>query len=346
MPHKSGSTPVPSRVVVCGLGNWGKNHARHFHELGALGGICDARPEVLKQYASVYRDAVMYGSFDQALKDDAVHALVLAVPTPQHYAFARRALEAGKHVFVEKPLALSVREAEHLCRIADKKHVRLMVGHLLLYHPALLKLKEVIDAGELGDLFYLYTQRLNLGQVRKDENAMWSLAPHDISVLLHLFGPKPKSVSAHGSSYIQRARGIEDVIFMNVTYADGRSAHIHLSWLDPHKVRKITLVGSEKMVVFDDMEQVDKLRMYDKGVDVPKSMNDSKLASSMILRVGEVRTLFVPNVEPLKAECHHFLECIEKGLTPRSDGWNGVAVLRILEAATRSLKSGGRNIRL
>ena len=331
-------------IALCGIGNWGKNLVKHFHELGALGGLCDRRPEVLAALSKIYKGIACTTSYEEILKNPAINAVAIAVPTPDHYSFAKKALLAGKNVFVEKPIALKISHAQELCRVARRKKLKLMVGHLLLYHPAILKLKEIIQNRELGELYYLYTQRLNLGQVRKDENAMWSLAPHDISVLLHLFSSKPVSISAHGHSYIQKSRGIEDVIFINFRFADGRSAHIHLSWLDPHKVRRITLVGSKKMVVFDDMEQIDKLRVFDKGVDHTKT--NPSLISSLVLRVGGVHVPFVENIEPLKAECAHFVSCIENNTEPRSNGKNGVEVLRILEAASKSLKLGGKNVRL
>ncbi len=338
--------PKRPSIAVCGVGQWGKNLARHFNELGALTVICDRRSDLLKTAASTYQHVRMEPSFDALLEDSSIDGVVVAAPTPQHYPFAKKALLAGKHVFVEKPIALEVAHARELCRIAKQKKRKLMVGHLLLYHPAVLKIKEIIRSKELGELYYLYTQRLNLGQIRKDENAMWSLAPHDISVLLELFPSKPVSVSASGHCYIQKTKGIEDVIFMHFKFADGKSAHIHLSWLDPHKVRRITVVGSKKMVVFDDMEQTEKLRVFDKGVDHDRSGSDSALASAMVLRVGDVQVPYIENIEPLKAECAHFLECIEKDKRPHSDGENGLKVLQILEAASRSLKQGGKSIRL
>ncbi len=333
-------------LAVCGAGYWGKNLVRHFRELGVLGALCDSNPATLKNYAALYPDFKVTTSFSDILKDSSITAVAIAVPTPQHYEYAKRALLAGKHVFVEKPIALKVAHARELCRLAKKMKRRLMVGHLLLYHPAVLKLKEIIRTKELGEIYYLYTQRLNLGQIRKDENALWSLAPHDISVILELFPKKPVSVSAYGDSYIQTSKGIEDVIFMNFKFADRKAAHIHLSWLDPHKVRRITLVGSKKMVVFDDMEQTDKIKIFDKGVDVSSAKADSRLASAMVLRVGEVHAPFVDNIEPLRAECLHFIECIEKNKEPHSNGENGLAVLEILQAASKSLRSGGKSVRL
>lgn len=339
------NAPRKPVVALCGIGYWGKNLARHFHQLGVLGAICDKRPEALAPLAEVYKNVPLTSSYRDLLSNPAVDAIAVAVPTPDHFKFAKEALLAGKHVFVEKPIALKVRDARELCRIAKQKKRKLMVGHLLLYHPAVLKLREIIQSKELGEIYYLYTQRLNLGQVRKDENAMWSLAPHDISVLLYLFGKRPSTVSVHGHSYIQKSRGIEDVIFMNFSFADGKSAHIHLSWLDPHKVRRITLVGSEKMVVFDDMAPEEKVKIFDKGVDHKKS-SLSSLVSSFSLREGGVHAPNIDNIEPLKAECRHFIECLEKNREPRSNGENGLEVLQVLDAASRSLKAGGKAIRL
>ncbi len=333
-------------LAVCGAGYWGKNLVRHFHELGVLKGLCDKNPETLKEYSRLYPDFKITDSFEEILGDPSFVAIAIAVPTRHHYEFAKKALLAGKHVFVEKPIALEVAHARELCSIARKKKLKLMVGHLLLYHPAVRKLKEIIHTKELGEVYYLYTQRLNLGQVRKDENALWSLAPHDVSVILELFPKKPISVSAYGYSYIQTQKGIEDVIFMNFKFADGKAAHIHLSWLDPHKVRRITLVGSKKMVVFDDMQQTDKIKIFDKGVEHSSVEEDSRLASSMVLRVGEVHVPYISNIEPLRAECLHFIECIEKNKEPRSNGKNGLEVLKILHAASRSLTLGGKNVRL
>jgi len=333
-------------ITVCGAGYWGKNLVKHFRELGALRGICDKRPAVIKSFSSLYPDVKITPSYAKILKDRSINAVAIAVPTPHHYEFAKKALLAGKHVFVEKPIALKLKHARELCRLARKRKLKLMVGHLLLYHPAVQKLKEIIRSKELGDIYYLYTQRLNLGQVRRDENALWSLAPHDISVLLELFTRRPVSVSAYGYSYIQKARGIEDVIFMNFKFSDGKAANIHLSWLDPHKVRRITLVGSKKMVVFDDMEQTDKVKIFDKGVENSKGRQNSPLVSSMVLRVGEVHVPYLENIEPLKAECLHFIQCVEKNEEPHSNGESGLEVLKILHAASVSLKSGGKSVRL
>lgn len=339
--------PGKPRIAVCGVGYWGKNLAKHFHELGVLAGFCDKRPEALRVFQNLYPDAKFSSNCETLFQDSDIDAVAIALPTPEHYSFAKAALNAGKHVFVEKPIALKVKHAEDLCRIAALRKRKLMVGHLLLYHPAVRELKQIIHKKILGDTYYLYSQRLNLGQIRRDENALWSLAPHDISVILELFGKRIRWVSARGYTYIQKKQGIEDVIFMHFEFEDGKSAHIHLSWLDPHKVRRLTLVGSRKMVVFDDMETVDKVKLYDKGVDLPDGTpKDSAYIRSIPVRTGEVRTIPVDNIEPLKAECAHFADCVHYGREPYSNGWSGLAVLRLLDLATRSLKSAGKKIRV
>lgn len=332
-------------IAVCGAGFWGKNHIKHFRNLGVLEAICDARHEALESFRKTDPTIRTTRRFEDILKDDKINGVVIALPTPLHYEFAKKALLAHKHVFVEKPITLKLRHAEDLCRIAVQVKKRLMVGHLLLYHPAVAMLKELVKSKELGEVYYLYAQRLNLGQVRKDENALWSLAPHDISVILELFG-KPKFVQAQGSSYIQRHKGIEDVIFMHFRFQDGRTAHLHLSWLDPHKVRRITLVGSKKMVVFDDMEPANKIKIYDRGVDHKKSSDADPLTSSMALRFGEINMPIIETVEPLLRECQHFLNCVKKDSQPHSDGHNGLEVIRIMQAATLSIGRGGRSVRL
>jgi predicted dehydrogenase len=217
-----------------------------------------------------------------------------------------------------------------------------MVGHLLEYHPCVLQLKEMLDKGQLGQLRYVYCQRLNLGVVRKDENAWWSLAPHDVSIILYLFQAEPVTVTAQGQAYLQK--GVEDVVFVQLKFADGRMAHIHVSWFDPHKVRKVTLVGSDKMATFDDMEASEKIRIYDKGVSVKGSVVG--FDQSLSIRSGDILIPKTPGGEPLRIECLHFLECIEKGKTPRTDGRDGLRVVRVLDAATRSLKAGGAPVNL
>ncbi|MBE3070187.1 MAG: Gfo/Idh/MocA family oxidoreductase, partial [Planctomycetes bacterium] len=259
-----------------------------------------------------------------------------------HHRLAREALDAGKHVFVEKPMTLAPADAEDLVARADAAGKVLMVGHLLEYHPCVLHLRDLVDQGRLGRLRYMYCQRVNLGVVRKDENAWWSLAPHDVSVILFIFQAEPVTVTAQGQAYLRE--GVEDVVFAQLKFADGRMAHIHVSWFDPHKIRKMTLVGADKMATFDDMDASEKIRIYDKGADVLGSVVGYD--ASVNIRSGDILIPKTPGGEPLRAECLHFLDCVEHGKTPRSDGRDGLRVVRVLEAAERSLRGGGVPVNL
>jgi predicted dehydrogenase len=254
-----------------------------------------------------------------------------------HYPLARTLLEAGKDVFVEKPLALRADHAEELVRLARERQRILMVGHLLLHHPAVRHLKEMVKRGELGDLLYLYSQRVNLGKVRRDENALWSFAPHDLSVALHLLDAEPIDVAARGAAFVQP--GIEDVVFLHLRFPGGTMAHVHVSWLDPHKLRKFTVVGTRKMVVFDDMEASEKIKIYDKGVD--RGGQIVGYGDALTVRSGDIVIPSVPLQEPLRIECLHFVECVRERKAPLSDGAGGLAVVRVLAAAQASLESGG-----
>ena len=325
-------------IACVGAGYWGKNLVRVFHGLtdARLKLICDVDPDTRAAMGRQYGDAGVVADLDQVLTDDEIEAVVLAVPAARHFEAARRALESGKHVYVEKPLTLSADTARELVELAERQDRILMVGHLLEYHPAVTMLKGLVEAHELGDVFYLYSQRVNLGVVRRDENALWNFAPHDVSVILHLLGEDPDSVSARGECYLQE--GVEDVVFVNLHFADRKMAQLQLSWLDPHKIRKLTVVGSRKMVVFDDMESTEKVRIYDKGAERtgPESSGDA-----IILRVGDVVIPHLDTAEPLKLECQHFVDCVRENATPRSDGRDGLRVVRVLEAAQQSLERDG-----
>jgi predicted dehydrogenase len=331
-------------LAVIGAGNWGKNLVRNFAQLpeAQLKYICDLSPKVRQGMADQYPQAEVVDSIDPILADSSVQAAVIAVEAPLHYEIAKACLDAGKHTYVEKPLTLSSDAAADLCSLADTKGVKLMVGHLLEYHPAVGYLKDMIDSGDIGTPHYLYFQRVNLGIVRKQENAWWSLAPHDVSVACYLFGDQPVSVSASGQSYLQD--GIEDVVFANLKFADGRMAHIHVSWLDPHKIRKVTLVGSKKMAVFDDMAAAEKIRVYDKAAEVQRSVES--YVEAITLRTGDIVIPRVSNVEPLRTECQHFLDAIANDTAPRSDGADGLRVVRVLEAGAKSLAAGGDPVEL
>lgn len=325
------------KVAIVGTGNWGKNHVRVFAELlGAANVIaCDLDRGRLKAVQERHPDVQVTTDLEPILADEKVKAVVIATPAATHFSLAKQALEADKHVLVEKPLALELAEAQSLIELAAARDRRLMVDHLLEYHPAVERLKELVQEGELGQIYYLYSERLNLGVIRTEENALWSLGPHDISIFLYLLGEEPLRVSAHGGAYLQRAQGIEDTVFLDLEFADGVLAHAHLSWLDPQKVRRVVLVGSRRMAIFDDMAQ-ERLRIYDKGAE----RDDGGLR----LRAGDARTIELPPEEPLRRMAEHFLRSIEGNTAPRSDGRDGLRVLRVLAAAQRSLEEGGRPV--
>ena len=325
-------------VACVGAGYWGKNLVRVFHRLPGtwLKSVCDADPAIRAGLREQYPDVHIAAEYDQVLGDDEVEAVVLAVPAAQHFSAAKSALEQGKHVYVEKPMTLRSEDAEELVALAESTGRILMVGHLLEFHPSVELLKRLIDEGELGELYYLYSQRVNLGIVRKDENALWSFAPHDLSVMLYLLGQVPDTVSARGECYLQE--GVEDVVFVNLHFPDGKMAQLQLSWLDPHKIRKLTIVGSRKMVVFDDVESTEKVRIYDKAAE---REGYESYGDAITLRFGDVVIPHIHMVEPLGLEAQHFLECIKTGQTPRTDGRDGLRVVRVLEAAQRSLSENG-----
>jgi predicted dehydrogenase len=330
-------------IAVVGAGAWGKNHIRVFSEIPnvQLKYVCDSDPSRLTKIQKSYPQSKMVENINPILQDPEVKGVVIASSAISHFTLAKEALLGGKDVLVEKPLALNVRDAEELVRIAEEKGHILMVGHLLIYHPVFDRLKEMITSEELGRIHYIYTQRVNLGIIRQDENALWSFAPHDLSVLLGLLNEKPIVVSAHGESYIQK--NIEDVVFVSLHFSDGKMANIHLSWLDPHKVRKITIVGSKKMVVFDDMEASEKLKIYDKGVG---SLSYDSYGEYLSLRFGDIT---IPNIrmgEPLRVEADHFIQCVQSRSQPKTGGRDGLEVVKVLVAAQESLKQKGFPINL
>jgi predicted dehydrogenase len=324
----------PQRVGVVGLGYWGPNLARN---LAAIPGcelrwLCDPRAEARARAARAFAGVRIAGELSELLEDPALDAVLLATPVPTHAELAASVLEAGKHCFVEKPLATRAVDAERAVQAAAGAGKTLMVGHLLEFHPAVDRLKELIDSGELGALYYIYGNRVNLGQLRADENALWSLGAHDVSVVLHLVGEEPEQCLAHGACYVRD--GVEDVVFCYLRFPSGIVAHLHLSWLDPHKERRLTVVGARRMATFDDMLLEGKLAIYDKGFD-----EDARSWGEYIARSGDIFCPRISNAEPLRIECEHFLECIRTGATPRSDGHSGLRVVRVLEELQRSLKS-------
>jgi predicted dehydrogenase len=321
------------RVGVVGLGYWGPNLARNFHVLAGseLIWCCDASAAARDRTASIVPGTRMTGRIEDLLEDESLDAIALATPVPTHSELAVRVLEAGKHCFVEKPLAQSVADAERALAASRRSERTLMVGHLLEYHPAVRRLKELVDAGELGEIHYIYGNRLNLGKARADENALWSLGAHDISVLLHLIDEEPNELSARGECYLRP--GVEDVVFCFLRFPSGVSAHLHLSWLDPHKERRFTVVGSQRMATFDDMAAEGKLTLYDKGFD-----EDTRSYGEYITRSGDIFSPHIPNSEPLRLECEHFIASIGDRTPPVSDGHSGVRVVRVLEGLQQELE--------
>jgi predicted dehydrogenase len=319
-------------VGVVGLGYWGPNLARNFASLpGAdLRYVCDGDAEQLERAAARFPGVRTTSDVDELLADPELDAVAIATPVPTHAALATRALAAGKHAFVEKPLAQSVEDAERVVEAARVAGRIMMVGHLLEYHPGVERLKGLVDSGELGKVHYIYGNRLNLGKLRADENALWSLGAHDVSVVLLLAGEEPVECQAHGESYMRE--GVEDVVFCYLRFPSGLAAHLHLSWLDPHKERRFTVVGSKRMATFDDMAIEGKLTVYDKGFE-----QDYRNYGEYIARSGDVWSPVVPNDEPLQLECRHFVECVRDGETPRSDGQSGLRVVRVLEELQSSL---------
>jgi predicted dehydrogenase len=326
-------TEQPLRIGVAGLGYWGPNLARNFAAIpGAeLVWCCDPDAQARARMALAFPSALVTGDFRHLLADETLDAVALATPVPTHASLAVDVLAAGKHCFVEKPLAQSVADAERPVAAATASGRVLMVGHLLEYHPGVRRLKELTDSGELGeDIFYIYGNRLNLGKLRADENALWSLGAHDVSVVLYLADEEPSEAVAHGASYVRE--GVEDVVFCFLRFPSGLTAHLHLSWLDPHKERRFTVVGSRRMATFDDMDLERKLTIYDKGFD-----EDARTYGEYITRSGDIFSPRIPNLEPLRVECEHFVHCCLTGERPRSDGQSGLRVVRVLEALQASL---------
>jgi predicted dehydrogenase len=329
-------------LAQIGCGYWGPNLLRNFSSLRdecRVKYVAETSAERRAFVERNYPSTQAIEDWETALADPEIDALVIATPAATHPAFARRALEQGKHVFVEKPLAMRVSDADDLIRLAAARRVTLMVGHTFLFNGAVEYLRNLIRAGDLGSIYYLYAQRVNLGVIRSDLNAMWNLAPHDVSIMNYILGQTPASVAATGTAYIQD--GIEDVVFMSIRFADKIHASVHVSWLDPNKIRRLTVVGSRRMVVYDDIAE-DKIAIYDKGIDrcVPQHPFDAPSPTRLVHRAGDVWLPRVPFDEPIRVEAMHFLECVRTGATPKSDGQNGRDVVAVLEAGERSLRSG------
>jgi len=332
---------VSDRITVgmVGLGGWGKNLLRNFGTLpeADLRWCCDADEGTRTRYAAAYPDARFTPSYDDLLADPELRAVVLATPVPTHFELARRAILAGKDVMVEKPMTWTAAEAHELRDLVSDSGRVLMVGHLLRFHPGVDKLRELVDSGHLGDVHYVYGNRVNLGTIRRDENALWSLGVHDISVVLHLLKGDPTEVWARGECYVQPT--VEDVVFGYIKFSSGQIGHLHLSWLDPNKMRKMTVVGSKRMAVFDDMEPDRKVTVYDKGsIVIPDG--------SISTHTGDIHIPNISRAEPLRIECSHFLRAIATGSTERAGVDEGVRVVEVLEAMQTSLDRGGETIML
>ncbi len=329
-------------IGIIGYGYWGPNLCRNFFELDGvrLKYICDSSQEKLDEAGRRFPRVELATEIQTVLDDDEVEAVVMASSAVTHYPLAKRALLAGKHVMVEKPLSLEVEQGRELVDLAEKNGRILMVGHLLIYHPAVDYLKKYLDSGEAGEFCYIYSQRLNLGRLRRDENCLWSLAPHDISVMLYLFEIEPESVVARGASYLQD--GLEDVVFCTLYFPGKKIGNLHVSWLDPHKTRKFTIVGKEKMLVFDDMSTDEKVRVFDKRA----YYLDLELGNEPQIHYGDQTVPFIRWEEPLRKECAHFRDCVREEKKPLSDGEQGLRVVKVLSAATKSLELNGQPVAL
>jgi UDP-2-acetamido-3-amino-2,3-dideoxy-glucuronate N-acetyltransferase len=322
-------------IAVIGAGGWGKNLIRNFHALGVLKTVCDIDEKMLETRKKDFPDITYTRSYEKVLTDTSVAGIVVATPAKTHYKLARAALDARKHVFVEKPLSLHPNEAEELITRAEQQQRILMVGHILRYHPAVIRLKELIAAGELGKIQYVYSHRLNIGKIRTEENILWSFAPHDISVILFLLEEMPLSATATGGNYLQQ--DITDVTMTTLDFPSGVKSHIFVSWLHPFKEQKLVVVGDKQMAVFDDISD-EKLSVYPHKIEWEHGIPVAHKAQAQVIQIDKA--------EPLKIECQHFLECIAQNMRPRTDGHEGLRVLRILNAAQQSLNKDGVMISL
>ena len=334
-----------AKIGVVGCGYWGPNLIRNLCQLPdcQLKIVCDTSEQRLRHMRRLHPEIATTNRFEDLLADTQLDAVVIATPVRFHFEMAKAALNAGKHVLVEKPIARTQAEAEELVALAEKQGLVLMVGHTFLFSPAVRRMKEIIDHGDIGKLQYISARRLNLGLFQKDINVAWDLAPHDISIILHLLDEFPVSVSCQGSSHV--TRGIEDVTMMYLTFAKNRCAFIQNSWLDPKKVRQMTVVGSQRMIVYDDTEPLEKLKIYDARVEVPPHY-DTFAEFTYSYHYGDAYVPYIKQDEPLKLECQHFLECISERSVPLTDGRLGLNVVRILEGAGESLRHQGVSIPL
>src|SRR5580704_1324356 len=333
------------KIGVVGLGYWGPNLARNFRALPDchLQMMCDVSEARLKHLTSLYPEVEGTTDFGHALNGAGLDAVVIATAVRFHYAMAKASLLAGKHTFIEKPMAASSEECEELIDIARRKGLVLMVGHTFLYSPVVRKIKEIVDSGDVGEIRYISARRLNLGLFQKDINVAWDLAPHDISIIQYIMGEQPVTINCRGSAHV--TPGIEDVTTMCLSFERQRTAIIHSSWLDPRKVREMTIVGSKRMIVYDDVMQQEKIKIFDARVERPPHY-DTFAEFHYAYHYGDVYAPYIKQEEPLKIECQHFLDCIKGGMLPLTSGLRGLELVRILEASTESLKRGGGPVEL
>ncbi len=324
------------RIAAVGAGYWGVNLIRVFHSLGVLARICDFNVPRLERLARAYPGVSVEPSYEAVLSDPSLDAIVIATPAETHYALAALALKAGKDVFVEKPMTLRADETEELIALSGRSGRILMVGHLLEFHPAIVRLQQLIEEGHLGRIEYIYSNRLNLGKVRREENALWSFAPHDISVILLLLKQLPIQVTATGGTYLQP--NIADVTISTMLFNHGTRAHLFVSWLHPYKEQRLVVVGEKRMAVFDDVRKTDKLQLYDKRIDI--------VDGQFVVERPSAETVEFPYAEPLLVECQHFIECVQSRRSPKTDGYDAWRVLKVLEASQRSLSMNGEPVQL
>lgn len=332
-------------IAVVGCGYWGPNLIRNFNQLSNIGKVfaCDKNQDRLARVKRQFPNIETTDNFDDIINNIEIDAVAVATPVFLHHKLGKEVLESGKHLFVEKPLTSSVVEAKELIKLAKENNKVLMVGHTFEYTPPVNKIKEIIDSGELGEIYYVDMSRLNLGLFQPDINVIWDLAPHDLSILMFVLGQRPISVSAYGASHI--VENIEDVAQVRIEFSDKLFALLHVSWLDPCKVRRATIVGSKKMLVYNDITQLEKIRIYDRGVE-SESPYDSFGEFHLSYRYGDIYIPMLSGVEPLKVECSHFVECLLEGKTPKTDGQNGLNVVTILEATQKSIKQNGIRVML
>jgi predicted dehydrogenase len=334
-------------IGVIGCGYWGPNLIRNFNSQvdAEMIAISDLDEKRLNTVGLLYPEVRKTTDYRDLVDNPAIDAVVVATPMSTHFELGMAALEAGKHLFIEKPMATNSADCRTLIKTAAARDLKLMVGHTFVYSPPVRMIKSLLDDGELGDIYYVNISRVNLGIFQKDANVIWDLAPHDVAMLNFLFGEEPVAVTATGHCYVQKDLGVEDVAFVTLEYPGGKLVHIHVSWLDPNKIRTCTFVGSSKMLVYDDVSPSEKIRVYDKGVDVQPHYEGFG-EFQLLYRSGDIFLPHVETYEPLKAQASHFLDFIQDKVTCQSDGTHGLKVVEVLEAACQSLKEDGRRIAL